>query len=163
MKKMLIGILVVVLVLALLLLGALIVQGVQSRKMDAPGLVDGKLAHCPASPNCFNSEYPDDASHFTAPIPVPTAHLDGINTTIVVVIETMGGDIQFNDGDYVASTFQSKLFGFVDDLEVRVDRNASLLQLRSGSRVGYGDMGVNQARVEQFKTLFNEKVAEKSR
>ena len=40
----------------------------------------------------------------------------------------------------------SKIFKFVDDVEIRQD--GDVCQIRSGSRVGYSDRGVNRKRVE---------------
>jgi len=52
---------------------------------------------------------------------------------------------------YLSATFKSKIFGIVDDLEVRIDMEASLINVRSGSRVGYSDSGVNRTRVEELR------------
>jgi uncharacterized protein (DUF1499 family) len=47
---------------------------------------------------------------------------------------------------YLHATFRSSLFGFVDDVEILKDEDG--LQVRSMSRVGRGDMGVNRKRVD---------------
>ena len=56
--------------------------------------------------------------------------------------------------DYLAATFTSSLFRFVDDLELRIDTGQKTIHLRSASRVGHGDGGVNRKRVEQLKNSF---------
>ncbi len=66
-------------------------------------------------------------------------------------IRVMGGSIQVEDDNYLAATFASSIFGFVDDLEIRVDSEHKTIHLRSASRVGHGDGGVNRKRVEQLK------------
>jgi uncharacterized protein (DUF1499 family) len=55
---------------------------------------------------------------------------------------------------YIAATFTSKVFKFVDDFEIRIDAEEHQLHIRSASRIGYSDLGVNRRRVEQFRELF---------
>jgi len=49
------------------------------------------------------------------------------------------------------------LFGFVDDLEIRIDAEVSVIHLRSASRVGKSDLGANRKRVEMIKKSYREK------
>ena len=69
----------------------------------------------------------------------------------------MSGVIQAEKDNYFAATFASQVFGFVDDLEIRIDTDQKLIHLRSASRVGHGDGGANRKRVERLKSLFNSK------
>lgn len=61
-----------------------------------------------------------------------------------------------DDGDYLHFEFRSFLFRFVDDVEFRVDSNSKTIRMRSASRVGYGDMGVNRKRLEEIRTILKE-------
>jgi uncharacterized protein (DUF1499 family) len=54
-------------------------------------------------------------------------------------------------------TFASALFGFVDDLEIRIDAEVGSIHLRSASRVGKSDLGANRKRVEIIQKLYREK------
>jgi len=56
---------------------------------------------------------------------------------------------------YIAATFTSKLFKFVDDFEARFDAQNNLIHLRSASREGYSDMGVNARRIAAIKKYQN--------
>jgi uncharacterized protein (DUF1499 family) len=56
--------------------------------------------------------------------------------------------------DYLHAEYQSKLMGFVDDLELYADPAAHRIEVRSASRLGYGDFGVNRARVDALRTAF---------
>ncbi len=44
--------------------------------------------------------------------------------------------------------------GFVDDFEAHVGPGARVIELRSASRLGYSDFGVNRKRVEAIRTAF---------
>jgi uncharacterized protein (DUF1499 family) len=68
----------------------------------------------------------------------------------------MGGKIMHEDDYYLWATFSTKIFRFVDDLELRMDENNGVIHIRSGSRVGYSDMGANRRRIENFRIRFAE-------
>jgi uncharacterized protein (DUF1499 family) len=137
-----------IIAIILVILIALVVLGLYSRSGEAPGLVDGRLAPCPGSDNCVCSEYPDDSAHYVEPI-----DSDSGAAALQQAIVELGGKIETDAATYVAASFRSKLFGFVDDLEVRIDNGRKLIQVRSASRVGRGDLGVNRKRVERLRQL----------
>jgi uncharacterized protein (DUF1499 family) len=118
-------------------------------------LVDGKLRACPKSPNCVSSES-DSASSRVEPLtfkgPQEKAWGDLKET-----IRELGGKIQEEHDGYLWTTFTTRLFHFVDDVEFRVVSSDSIIHVRSGSRVGYSDLGANRRRVEKLRTLFNRK------
>jgi uncharacterized protein (DUF1499 family) len=139
----------------LVILIALVALGLYSRSGEAPGLVDGRLAPCPGTDNCVCSEYPDDDAHFIEPI-VTEANTTQLHQAIV----EMGGRIETDAATYLAATFRSPIFGFVDDLEIRIDNGRKQFQVRSASRVGRGDLGANRKRVERLRQLLTEKTAQ---
>jgi uncharacterized protein (DUF1499 family) len=72
-------------------------------------------------------------------------------------IREMGGKIQEEHNGYLRTTFTSRVFRFVDDMEFRMVSTDGMIHVRSGSRVGYSDLGVNRRRVEKLRTLFNQR------
>ncbi|HEY9596037.1 MAG TPA: DUF1499 domain-containing protein, partial [Cyanophyceae cyanobacterium] len=44
--------------------------------------------------------------------------------------------------------------GFVDDVEFFLDDNANVIQVRSASRLGESDLGVNRKRIETIRAEF---------
>ena len=132
-------------VITLILLGiaAFVFLGMQSRSGSAPGLIDGQLAACPSSPNCVASETGTADDKKVDPLPLNTW------AALPSLIEEMGGEVTRQTDDYISSEFTSSLFGFVDDLEFRL--TDSDIQVRSASRVGHSDAGVNAARVADLR------------
>ena len=59
------------------------------------------------------------------------------------------------DGDYIKAEVTSRIMKYVDDLEISFSPETNKITIRSESRVGEGDFGVNRKRVEKFKTEFN--------
>ena len=120
------------------------------------GLVDNILKPCPTSPNCVCSEYSNAASA------VPPISISGNQkeawTLAIATVKEIGGAIVLKQDSYLHATFTSKIFRFVDDFELRLDQDQNVIHLRSASRVGYSDLGVNRKRVEKFKGLFAAKL-----
>ena len=56
------------------------------------------------------------------------------------------------DEDYLHAEVTSKWMKYVDDLEVSFVPESNILLIRSESRVGEGDLGVNQKRVDLLKS-----------
>jgi len=71
----------------------------------------------------------------------------------------MGGSIQAENDNYLAATFSSSIFRFVDDLEIRFDADRKMIHMRSASRVGYSDRGINKKRIERVKILYKMKIS----
>lgn len=108
------------------------------------GVNEGQLANCPDSPNCVCS-FETRESHYIAPL---NAELD----TIEAIVLTMpGANIVRADNNYLQVEFTSRIMGFVDDVEFLYDPASSLTHVRSASRVGYSDLGVNRKRIETIR------------
>lgn len=122
------------------------------------GVRDGRLTDCPDSPNCVSSQAIDPERR-VAPLDyagdAATAWrrardaVTGLPRTRIVAAET----------DYLHAEARSRWLGFVDDLELLHEPSSSTIQVRSASRTGYYDFGVNRDRVERLRTLFQEESA----
>jgi len=110
------------------------------------GLINGKLRACPDSPNCINSE-----ALTVSPINISKIEEKLAWSLLQQVITEQGGKIQSKSTDYLSAIFTSDIFGFIDDVEARLDLDAKVIHLRSASRVGYYDFGVNARRLKTLK------------
>lgn len=146
--------LIISIALLLLVIIALYFLGFMSKSGDANGLVDGRLTRCPDMQNCVCSEFEEDADHLIEPLIISTDDVAQILAKLKTAVREMGGSIQTEKNNYFAATFTSSIFRFVDDLEIRIDTDQKLIHLRSASRVGQGDQGVNRKRIERLKKLF---------
>lgn len=129
--------------LILLVVGALFYLGQTSQSGTAPGLADGRLAPCPPSPNCVSSEAGSSDEQRVDPLPV------GAWEALPAAIADMGGTVTSQDDGYLAAEFTASIFSFVDDVEFRLADDA--VHVRSASRAGYSDMGVNSDRVAEIR------------
>ncbi|MDH3715555.1 MAG: DUF1499 domain-containing protein [Gammaproteobacteria bacterium] len=132
-------------VVALLAFAAL---AVYSRRAPQLGMTDGQLRPCPERPNCVCSEAGTaniEPLRLAQSAPLAWERFTGM-------VAASGGRIQQLNNDYLHATFESTYFRFIDDFEARIDYEASVIHVRSASRVGYGDRGVNRNRVEKLRT-----------
>ena len=58
--------------------------------------------------------------------------------------------------NYIHAIFKSALFRFVDDVELSFDDQRKVIDVRSASRTGYSDLGVNRKRVEEIRRRFTD-------
>jgi uncharacterized protein (DUF1499 family) len=71
---------------------------------------------------------------------------------IKAIVEGMdGARVVQSDADYLYAQFTTKLMKYVDDVEFWLDPAANVIQVRSASRLGSGDMGVNRKRIEAVR------------
>lgn len=68
-----------------------------------------------------------------------------------VLLALDGVELVRRSTDYLHATATSRLFGFVDDLELHADPRAGVIEARSRSRLGDSDLGVNARRLARLK------------
>lgn len=73
-----------------------------------------------------------------------------------IIRDMPGSRIVTSENLYIHAEYRSRVFGFVDDLEVLLDEVQKLVFLRSSSRIGYSDLGVNRQRVDHIRRLFSQ-------
>ena len=118
---------------------------------DTLGLVDGRLALCPSSPNCVSSQAePSDQVHFIAPVPLAGTAAEMIAQAQAALEATPRVTIVTVGENYLHALVRSPTFGFPDDLEVYADEAEGLLHLRSAARLGYSDNGMNRQHAENL-------------
>ena len=117
------------------------------------GVKDGKLAACPASPNCVSSQADAaDAEHAIAPLTYRSTPGEAI-ATLKGIIQGMERTEIIDESDtYLYAEFTSALMGFVDDVEFYAEPDTGIIHVRSASRLGQSDLGVNRTRIEAIRT-----------
>jgi uncharacterized protein (DUF1499 family) len=69
----------------------------------------------------------------------------------VIVSGMAGARVVTSDPDYLYAQFTTQLLQFVDDAEFWFDPQNNVIQVRSASRVGRSDLGVNRRRIEAVR------------
>lgn len=111
----------------------------------------GRLAPCPESPNCVSSEATDEV-HAIAAYRI-RGDADAAWKALAAELATLPRVEVVRDEDgYRQAVFTTRLMRYRDDVEFGLDRDAGVIRVRSASRIGYGDMGVNRERIESIRT-----------
>ena len=113
------------------------------------------MADCPDRPNCVSSEA-QDAKHTIDPFRLKGNPAVGWDAIVSVVINLPRSEVVKQTDRYLHTECKSRLFGFVDDLELRLDPTTGVVAIRSASRVGYSDWGVNRRRVEALRQILRQ-------
>lgn len=109
------------------------------------------LKPCPNKPNCVSSMANDE--HAIAPFQLK---IDGAFSTqqLVKALKQLDNNISvIHDEHRAHAEITSRVFGFVDDLDLTIDTEQQIIHVRSASRTGYYDFGVNRRRVEKLRTI----------
>jgi uncharacterized protein (DUF1499 family) len=120
---------------------------------DNLGVTSGKLAPCPSSPNCVSSQS-SDLEHQTDPLPISENPNQAIQRLQEILETQDNAEIITAEPDYLYAEFTSNIMGFVDDVEFWADSDENVIQVRSASRLGESDLGVNRQRVESIRAKF---------
>jgi uncharacterized protein (DUF1499 family) len=120
---------------------------------DNLGVKSGKLAPCPSSPNCVSSQS-SDPQHQTDPFPISESPSQAIQRLQEILDNQDNAEIITAEPDYLYAEFTSNIMGFVDDVEFWADTDENVIQVRSASRLGESDLGVNRQRIESIRAKF---------
>uniref|UniRef100_UPI004056E08E DUF1499 domain-containing protein n=2 Tax=Candidatus Electrothrix sp. TaxID=2170559 RepID=UPI004056E08E len=124
---------------------------------DNLGVTGNRLTPCPTSPNCVSSLTGEDKDHAIAPLTYSEPFAEARQRLLDTIQSMKRTKIITADERYIHAEFRSGLFRFVDDVEFYFDDQASIIHVRSASRVGYSDLGVNRKRVEDIRNRYTPK------
>ena len=138
--------------LALVSLAALGAACAAKARPEHLGVTNGALASCASGPHCVSTQA--QGGRAVEPIRYQGSR-DEARRRLVSVLRSMPrSTVVVEAPDYVRAEFRSKTFGYVDDFEAHlVDREKSI-EMRSASREGWWDFGVNRGRVEEIREKF---------
>ena len=120
---------------------------------DNLGINDGRLAPPKRTPNSVSSQADAaDAEHYIAPIPYKGDAATAMAAVRKALESMRGATVIRHHGNYLYVEFRTKVMRFVDDVEFLFDEKAGLVHVRSASRLGRRDFGVNRARVEAIRS-----------
>ncbi|MEA5510776.1 DUF1499 domain-containing protein [Crocosphaera sp. UHCC 0190] len=109
------------------------------------GVKDSKLTACPGTPNCVNSQSSDTQSKIA---PLPSLAISELKK----IVESMERTTIIEATDnYLYAEFKTPLMGYVDDVEFYLDPKENVIHVRSASRLGKSDLGLNRKRVEEIR------------
>ncbi len=114
------------------------------------GVTEGRLAPCKRTPNCVSSQAnPADSEHYIAPIAFRGSMAD-----LRRAVESMArASVLKVERDYLYAEYRTRLLRYVDDVELYYDEKQGVVHVRSASRLGRRDFGVNRKRIEALRRV----------
>lgn len=112
------------------------------------GVRAGRLAPCKRTPNCVSSQADAaDREHYIAPLAFA-----GTIADLRRAIQTLPRVTVIREApDYLYAEFRTPLLRYVDDVEFL--KAGGVVHVRSASRLGRSDFGVNRRRIEEIRAL----------
>jgi uncharacterized protein (DUF1499 family) len=153
----LIGILIALAALVVLVFAAGQMGFLQGKPPADLGVNGGRLKRPSGTPNSVTSQADLFADHpmrdyaRIAPLPGSGGAQASISRLRAVVERMPGAKVVEQRDDYLYARFETKALRFTDDAEFWYDPAAQAVQVRSASRLGRKDFGVNRARVEAIR------------
>lgn len=138
---------------ALILIALMSLLSCSGQRPTNLGVSANKLATCPASPNCVSSDATDE-QHNVRPLAFNLPAEDAWEIVKQTVSAMPRTKIISASDDYLHAECSSAVFGFVDDLELHLRPDENIIAIRSASRLGHSDFGVNRDRVEILRAAF---------
>jgi uncharacterized protein (DUF1499 family) len=124
--------------------------GCGGRMPEGIGASHGMLSACPDKPNCVSS-FAADAEHRIAAIRLadaPAATWQGLQS---ILAADGSARIVMSSDDYLHVVFTSTIMRYRDDVEFILFADDGQIAVRSASRVGHSDLGVNRERIEDIR------------
>ena len=135
--------------------------GLKSRTEVPEYLAERDLSHDSGKPN-FVSSLIDDPDKKTAPLSISGNPESAWKNAVAAILATPRTETAVEEEHYFRAETKSRVFGFVDDVEIRWDPGDEVIHIRSSSRVGHSDMGANAERVEEIRERFEKAQAKVS-
>jgi uncharacterized protein (DUF1499 family) len=121
------------------------------------GITNGELSPCPITPNCVNTQAKTGVSSIQALLFSGTQP-EAKERLLTVLKQMKRTQVTQERVDYIRAESSSAIFRFVDDLEFYFPSQESgkiIIHMRSASRFGISDLGVNKKRIESIRDKFN--------
>lgn len=115
------------------------------------GVRDNRFAACPPTPNCVSSQS-TDREHAIEPLSVTGTVAESHADLKKIILGMKRSKIITETDSYIHAEFTSAIWRFVDDVEFWFDGGTKVIHVRSASRLGHSDLGVNRKRIEEIRT-----------
>jgi len=160
MRKLMTWLLYALLMLAVAVFAAAQAGLLSGKEPSDLGVMDGRLKPPSRTENSVSSQaalyadHPMKAYAEIAPIKFTGQGKAAIDRIKRIVESTEGARVIRTEPEYLYAQFQTRWLKFVDDAEFFADEGAKAVHVRSASRIGRKDFGVNRARIEAIRARF---------
>ena len=119
------------------------------------GMMEGKLAPCPDSPNCVSTQS-EEKGHAMKPLPFLQTREASREKILSILKDMKRTEIVKLTESYIHVECRTALLHFTDDVAFFLDDTTRVVHFRSASRVGYYDFGLNRRRMKRISEKYLE-------
>ncbi len=112
-----------------------------------------EMTPCPKTPNCVSS-VDTGRGHYIQPLRFEGSAKDAQFNLFRILNKFDRAKVITFEENTIQVEFTSTVLGFVDDVEFHFDKFEKIVHVKSASRVGFSDLGVNRRRIEKIRKLF---------
>ncbi|RBO83275.1 DUF1499 domain-containing protein [Marinomonas aquiplantarum] len=142
-----------ILLVVVLLAGFFVYVKMNNQMPEGLGVTNGQLKLCSGAPNCVSTQADQtDEAHFAEPL-VYSGRRQDVQLRIEAYMLRQGAKLVDHSLGYAHFEVESDIVGYIDDVEFYLPKSDSVVHIRSASRVGYSDFGINRDRVRQIQDL----------
>ncbi|WP_245546235.1 DUF1499 domain-containing protein [Marinomonas posidonica] len=142
-----------IVLIVVLLAGFFVYVKMNNQMPEGLGVTDGQLKPCSSAPNCVSTQADQtDDVHYADPVVYSGGRQD-MQLRIEAYMLRQGAKLVDNSLGYAHFEVESDIVGYIDDIEFYLPESDSVVHIRSSSRIGYSDFGVNRDRVRQIQNL----------
>ncbi len=113
-------------------------------------IVNKFIEPCPKTPNCVSS-IDTSRGHFIQPLEFSGSAKDALYKLLQILNQFKGARVVTFEDNFIEAEFISSVFRFVDDVQFYLDDRKKIIHVKSASRVGFSDLGVNRRRIEKIR------------
>lgn len=113
------------------------------------------ITPCPKTPNCVSS-LDTDPRHFIEPLQFAGEAKKAQDRLLKVLYSLKRVRVVASEKNFIRAEFVSAIFRFVDDVEFYLHDSQRVIHVKSASRVGFSDLGVNRRRIENIRKRFDQ-------
>lgn len=113
-----------------------------------------RFTACSSAPRCVSSQAATGSSHYVAPFKYTGDPVHAREDLLKAIHADDHATIESAEAPFIHATYRSALMGFVDDVTFIIQPQQHFVDVKSSSRLGYYDFGVNRRRVERLRARF---------
>ena len=132
----------------------------QGKRPGNLGVKDGRLKPPSRTENSVSSQahlhadHPQQQYAAIEPLPLRGNAKASMAALRALVAAQRGATLIEQRDDYLLAEFSTALLRFTDDVEFWIDATAGVIHVRSSSRLGRKDLGVNRERIERLRAAW---------
>lgn len=113
----------------------------------------GSFTACSSAPHCVSSQAKPGSFHYVQPFHFSESTADARRALLQTLRDSKNAAVEKDDGNFIHATFHTTI-GFVDDVTFLIKPAQHFIDVKSSSRIGYADLGVNHRRVDHLRKRF---------